>query len=233
MAKLSKQSKRVRANNERIEAASCTVPEAMALFTGMQGARFTESIDVAIKLGVDVRQSEQQVRGAAVLPHGTGRTVRIAVFAQGDAAVAAREAGADIVGMDDLAEQVKSGMLDFDIAIATPDAMGTVGQLGRVLGPRGLMPNPKTGTVTEDVAAAVQNARKGQVQFRADKGGVVHSSIGRAGFAPEAIQENLETLLAALKKAKPAAAKGAYFVKIILATTMGPGLVINMDRLHT
>jgi len=224
-------SKRVRANHEKVAAVPSTVQEAMACFGQMQGARFNESIDVAIKLGVDMRQSEQQVRGVAALPHGSGRTVRIAVFAQGDAAVAAREAGADIVGLDDLAEQVKGGQLDFDIAIAAPDAMATVGQLGSVLGPRGLMPNPKTGTVTADVAAAVANARKGQVHFRADKGGIVHGSIGRADFTAEAIQENLEALVSALRKAQPAAAKGVYFVQITLATTMGPGLAISIDSL--
>ncbi len=226
-------SKRMRENSGKAAAAPCTVPEAVACFGKMQGVKFGESVDVAIKLGVDMRQSEQQVQGAAVLPHGTGRTVRIAVFAQGEAAATAREAGADLVGMEDLAEQVKGGMLDFDIAIATPDAMATVGQLGRVLGPRGLMPNPKTGTVTADVAAAISNAKKGQVRFRADKGGIVHGSIGRADFTAEALQENLEALVGALKKAKPAVAKGVYLVKITLATTMGPGLAISIDSLNT
>ena len=183
-------------------------------------------------MGVDPRKSDQVVRGATTLPHGTGKSVRVAVFAQGDNAEAATAAGADKVGFDDLSEEIKAGNLDFDILIATPDAMRLVGQLGKVLGPRGLMPNPKTGTVTQDVAGAVANAKAGQVQFRTDKAGIIHGSVGQVGFAPDAVKANVEALLADLKKAKPASAKGVYLQKVTLSTTMGPGVAIDQASLE-
>jgi len=191
-------------------------------------AKFDESVDVSINLGVDAKKSDQNVRGATVLPNGTGKSVRVAVFTDGDNVEKAKEAGADIVGMDDLAEQVKKGEMDFDIVIASPDAMRVVGQLGQILGPRGLMPNPKTGTVTPDVATAVTNAKAGQVQFRNDKAGIIHCNIGKASFSAENLQQNLEALLTALHKAKPASAKGQYFKRVSVSTTMGPG--IRVDR---
>jgi large subunit ribosomal protein L1 len=208
------------------------IDEAVALLSELAKSKFTESIDVSVNLGVDPRKSDQVVRGATTLPHGSGKTVRVAVFAQGENADTATAAGADVVGFEDLAEQVKGGNLDFDVVIATPDAMRIVGQLGKVLGPRGLMPNPKTGTVTVDVATAVQNAKAGQVQFRTDKAGIIHGSVGQVGFDVQAVKANVEALLGDLKKAKPASAKGVYLKKITLSTTMGPGLAIDQASLE-
>jgi large subunit ribosomal protein L1 len=188
-------------------------------------------VDVAVNLGVDPRKSDQVVRGSSVLPNGTGKEVRVAVFAQGENAEKAKAAGADIVGFEDLAEQIKAGNLDFDVVIATPDAMRVVGQLGQILGPRGLMPNPKVGTVTPDVVTAVKNAKAGQVRFRTDKNGIVHCSVGKLGFEPEAIQQNVEALLTELKKLKPSSSKGVYVKKVTLSTTMGPGLPIDQSSL--
>ncbi|MGH8556066.1 MAG: 50S ribosomal protein L1 [Methylococcales bacterium] len=206
--------------------------EAFSLIKEISKVKFVESIDVAIKLGIDPRKSDQNVRGSTVLPNGTGKSVRVAVFTQGANADAAREAGAEIVGMEDLAERIKKGDLNFDVAIASPDAMRVVGQLGQILGPRGLMPNPKVGTVTADVATAVKNAKAGQVRYRNDKGGIVHCTIGKTGFAVGALKENLETLLADLKKAKPGAAKGVYMRKVTVSSTMGPGLTIDQNSLE-
>ena len=206
--------------------------DAMKLIKETATAKFDESVDVAVNLGIDAKKTDQSVRGSVVLPSGTGKSVRVAVFAQGDRAQAAKAAGADIVGFEDLAEQVKAGELNFDVVIATPDAMRIVGQLGKVLGPRGLMPNPKTGTVTPDVETAVKNAKSGQIQFRADKAGIVHGSVGKVGFGPKQIKENLEALIADLKKAKPASAKGVYLKKVTLSTTMGPGLAIDQATLE-
>ena len=194
--------------------------------------KFDESIDVSVNLGVDPRKSDQNVRGASVLPNGTGKTVRVAVFTQGPNADAAREAGADIVGMEDLAEQVKKGEMNFDVVIASPDAMRVVGQLGQILGPRGLMPNPKVGTVTPDVVTAVKNAKSGQVRYRTDKSGIIHCSIGKVSFDETALKQNLEFLIADLKKAKPTAAKGVYLKKISLSSTMGPGLWIDQSSIE-
>ena len=205
---------------------------AVALLDDLSKTKFKESFDVSINLGVDPRKSDQVVRGATTLPHGTGKTVRVAVFAQGDNADKATAAGADLVGFEDLAEQVKAGKMDFDVVIATPDAMRIVGQLGKVLGPRGLMPNPKTGTVTPDVETAVKNAKAGQVQFRTDKAGIVHGSVGQVGFGADQIKQNLEALMNDLKKAKPASAKGIYLKKITLSTTMGPGIAIDQASLE-
>ena len=203
--------------------------EALRLVKEFAGAKFAESIDVAINLGVDPKKSDQVVRGSTVLPHGTGKTVRVAVFAQGANADAAKEAGADVVGMDDLAEQMKGGDLNYDVVIAAPDAMRVVGKLGQLLGPRGLMPNPKVGTVSPDVAGAVTNAKAGQVRYRTDRAGTIHCSIGKVSFEPTALQENLQALLADLNKAKPASAKGVYMQKISVSSTMGPGLVIDQS----
>ena len=205
--------------------------EAVNLLKEFASAKFKESIEVSVNLGVDPRKSDQNVRGATVLPNGTGKSVRVAVFTQGPNVDAAKEAGADIVGMDDLADQVKKGELNFDVVIASPDAMRVVGQLGQILGPRGLMPNPKVGTVTPDIATAVKNAKSGQVRYRTDKGGIVHCTIGKVDFDAESIQQNLEALLADLNKAKPSAAKGVYLQKIILSTTMGPGLWIDLSTI--
>jgi large subunit ribosomal protein L1 len=228
-----KLTKRMRAINERVDRTkSYPITEAVGLLNELSKTKFSESIDVSINLGVDPRKSDQVVRGATTLPHGSGKTVRVAVFAQGAAADAATAAGADIVGLEDLAERVKGGNLDFDVVIASPDAMRIVGQLGKILGPRGLMPNPKTGTVTPDVAGAVRNAKAGQVQFRTDKAGIVHGSLGKVGFGPTQVKENLEALLNDLKRAKPAAAKGIYLQKITLSTTMGPGLVVDQGSLE-
>jgi len=225
-------SKRIRAIREQIEAGkSYGIDEALDLLKSMSKVKFTESVDVAIRLGVDPRKSDQVVRGALVLPHGTGKSVRVAVFAQGENAEKAQAAGADIVGMDDLAETIKGGTIDFDVCIATPDAMRVVGKLGQVLGPRGLMPNPKVGTVTTDVETAVKNAKAGQVQFRNDKAGIVHTTIGKADFEVNALRENLQALVAELVKAKPPAAKGQYLRKVAVSTTMGPGLVIDASNL--
>ncbi|WP_097462447.1 50S ribosomal protein L1 [Mangrovitalea sediminis] len=230
MAKLSKRQKLI---SEKVVAGKLySVDEAVALLAELsQQVKFKESIDVAVNLGVDARKSDQVVRGSTVLPNGTGKSVRVAVFTQGANADKAKAAGADIVGMDDLAEEVKKGNLDFDVVIATPDAMRVVGQLGQILGPRGLMPNPKVGTVTPDVEGAVKNAKAGQVRYRNDKNGIIHTALGNVEFSAEAIKQNLEALLADLKKAKPAAAKGVYLKKVTLSSTMGPGLVIDQASL--
>ncbi len=207
------------------------IEEALELVKKMATTKFNESVDVAVGLGIDPRKSDQVVRGAVVLPHGTGKQMRVAVFATADKAAEAREAGADIVGMEDLAEQVKAGQLDFDVVIATPDAMRVVGTLGPVLGPRGLMPNPKVGTVTADVRTAVINAKGGQVRYRADKGGIVHSTIGKSSFEVKALQENLLVLIDSLRKAKPATSKGIYIRKVSLSPTMGPGVAVDLSGL--
>ncbi len=230
MAKLSKKQKAIREKVDFNKAYG--IDEAVALLKEFGTAKFAETVDAAINLGVDPRKSDQSVRGATSLPHGSGKEVRVAVFTQGANADAAKEAGADFVGMEDLAEQIKGGMMDFDVVVADPAAMRVVGQLGQVLGPRGLMPNPKTGTVTPDVAGAVKNAKAGQVRFRADKGGIVHGGIGKVSFEVNAIKENLEALVADLKKAKPASSKGIYLKKISLSTTMGPGLTIDQASLN-
>lgn len=229
MAKLTK---RQRAIQEHLEPGkSYPLDEALELVKKLATAKFPESVDVAVNLGVDPRKSDQVVRGATVLPRGTGKRVRVAVFAQGANADVAREAGADIVGMDDLADRVKAGELDFDVVIATPDAMRVVGQLGPVLGPRGLMPNPKVGTVTADVAIAVQNAKGGQVRYRTDRAGIIHCSIGKADFAVEDLRENLNALLADLQKAKPSAAKGIYLQGVTVSSTMGPGVTVEQSTI--
>jgi large subunit ribosomal protein L1 len=225
MAKLSKRVQALKATVDRNKLYAVT--DAIALVKGAATAKFDESIDIAVNLGVDPRKSDQVVRGSVVLPRGTGKSVRVAVFAQGAAAEAAKEAGAEVVGFDDLAEQVKAGQLDFDIVIASPDAMRVVGQLGQILGPRGLMPNPKVGTVTPNVAEAVKNAKAGQVQYRTDKAGIVHATIGRASFEPAALQENLVALVDALQKAKPAAVKGTYLRKVAVSSTMGVGVRVD------
>jgi len=201
--------------------------EALQILKGTASAKFDESVDVAINLGIDAKKSEQNVRGTAVMPRGTGKKVRVAVFAEGNAAEAARKAGADIVGFQDLADRIKQGQIEFDLAIATPEAMKIVGQLGQILGPRGLMPNPKVGTVTPNVAKAVENAKAGQVQFRTDKAGIVHVAIGKASFEVEALKENFMSLVAAVNKAKPAASKGAFLKKVTISTTMGPGIRLD------
>jgi len=225
MAKLSKRQKVIK---EKVEPGKLyNFDEAVELLKSLPVSKFEESVDVSVNLGIDPRKSDQNVRGACVLPNGSGKTVRVAVFAQGDNAAKATEAGADVVGFEDLAEQIKGGDLNFDVVIATPDAMRVVGQLGQVLGPRGLMPNPKVGTVTPDVVTAVNNAKAGQVRFRADKGGIIHCSIGKIGFDASALQGNLEALLIDLQKAKPSSAKGIYLKKISVSTTHGPGLAIE------
>lgn len=230
MARLSKRAKLIA---EKIEAGKAyTVEEAVALLNEISKVKFKESIDVSINLGVDPRKSDQAVRGATTLPHGSGKDVRVAVFAQGDNAQKAKDAGADVVGFDDLAERIKGGEMDFDVVIASPDAMRVVGQLGQILGPRGLMPNPKVGTVTPDVATAVKNAKAGQVRYRTDKNGIIHGGIGKVGFQADAVKGNLEALLADLKKAKPASSKGTYVKKVVLSTTMGPGLLIDQSSLN-
>jgi large subunit ribosomal protein L1 len=230
MAKLSK---RARAINEKVEAGKqYLAEEAFALLKELSTVKFAESVDVAVNLGVDAKKSDQVVRGSTVLPKGTGKTVRVAVFAQGANADAAKEAGADVIGFEDLAEDIKKGNMDFDVVIATPDAMRVVGQLGQILGPRGLMPNPKVGTVTTDVTTAVNNAKAGQVRYRNDKAGIVHCPIGKVGFEPADLLENLNALLADLKKAKPSSAKGVYLKKITVSSTMGPGLVVDQSSLN-
>ncbi|MDG1249089.1 MAG: 50S ribosomal protein L1 [Gammaproteobacteria bacterium] len=206
--------------------------DAMQLVKDNAGAKFVESVDVAVNLGVDPKKSDQVVRGASVLPNGTGKVVRVAVFAQGDQAKAAEAAGADIVGFEDLAETIKKGEMNFDVVIASPDAMRIVGQLGQILGPRGLMPNPKVGTVTPDVAGAVNNAKAGQVRYRADKTGIVHCSIGKVDFEPQKLVENLATLIADLVKAKPSAAKGIYLKKVVVSSTMGVGIQLDQSALN-
>jgi large subunit ribosomal protein L1 len=229
MAKLSKRAKVIR---EKLETGKAyAADEAFGLLKEFSTVKFSESVDVSVNLGVDARKSDQVVRGASVLPHGIGKKVRVAVFAQGANADAATEAGADIVGFEDLAEQIKGGMMDFDVVIASPDAMRVVGQLGQILGPRGLMPNPKVGTVTPNVAEAVQNAKAGQVRYRTDKAGIIHCSIGKVDFEPQKLKENLESLLAALVKAKPSSAKGVYLRKVTVSSTMGPGLTLDQSSL--
>jgi large subunit ribosomal protein L1 len=225
MAKLSKRAKIAAEKVQRGKLYS--LEEAVALINELGTAKFKESIDVAINLGVDARKSDQNVRGATTLPFGTGKTVRVAVFAQGANAEKAKAAGADIVGFEDLATSIKGGNTDFDVVIASPDAMRIVGQLGTILGPKGLMPNPKVGTVTPDVAGAVKNAKAGQVRFRTDKNGIIHGGIGKVGFNAEAIRGNLEALLADLKKAKPSTSKGIYVQKVVLSSTMGPGVQVD------
>jgi large subunit ribosomal protein L1 len=207
------------------------VQDALNLLKKFATVKFKESVDVAVNLGIDAKKSDQVVRGSTVLPHGTGKTLRVAVFAQGSNAEAARQAGADVVGFEDLAEKIKAGQLDFDRVIASPDAMRIVGQLGQILGPRGLMPNPKMGTVTADVAGAVKNAKAGQVQYRADKAGIVHCTIGKSDFDVKALNENLHALLADINKVKPATAKGIYMQKVTVSSTMGPGIVIDPSSL--
>ncbi len=230
MAKLTK---RMKAIKEKVTPGKAyDIVEAVEILQSVSSVKFPESMDVSINLGVDPRKSDQVVRSATVLPHGTGKTVRVAVFTQGANAEAAKEAGADIVGMDDLAETVKAGNIDFDVVIASPDAMRVVGQLGTILGPRGLMPNPKVGTVTPDVATAVKNAKGGQVRYRTDKNGIIHCSVGKLNFTLEQIKGNLEALIADLKKAKPAGTKGTYLKKVSLSSTMGPGLAIDLGTIE-
>jgi large subunit ribosomal protein L1 len=229
MAHISKRTKALRTKVDRDK--TYPVADAIKLVKEGASAKFNESIDVAINLGIDSKKSDQTVRGAIVLPKGTGKTVRVAVFAQGDKAQAAKDAGADIVGFEDLAAQVKEGKIDFDVAIATPDAMRVVGQLGQVLGPRGLMPNPKVGTVTPNVAEAVKNAKAGQVQYRADKAGIVQCTIGRASFTEDALKENFLALIDAVNKARPASTKGIYLKKVSVSSTMGPGVRVEQGSL--
>ena len=229
MAKLSKRAKAYRAQVEAGKVYS--LMEALTLLKSIPAAKFVESVDVAINLGIDPRKSDQVVRGAAVLPNGTGKSVRVAVFAQGAAADAAKAAGADLVGMDELADEIKGGRSDFDVVIAEPAAMRVVGQLGQVLGPRGLMPNPKVGTVTPNVADAVKNAKSGQVRYRNDKNGIIHTTIGKANFSEAQLKENLQALLAALTKAKPATSKGIFIKKVSISTTMGAGVAIDQASL--
>jgi len=229
MAKLSKKAKLIKSKVDRAKQYSVT--EAVQILKELGTAKFNEAIDVSVNLGVDPRKSDQNVRGATVLPNGTGKTVRVAVFTQGPNADAAKAAGADIVGMEDLADLVKKGEMNFDVVIASPDAMRVVGQLGQILGPRGLMPNPKVGTVTADVATAVKNAKSGQVRYRTDKSGIVHCTLGKVTFDAAAIQGNLEALLSDLRKAKPTAAKGIYIKKITISSTMGPGLWLDLGSI--
>lgn len=225
---MARMTKRRKAIAEKIEPGKAyTADEAFALVNELASAKFSESIDVSVNLGVDPRKSDQVVRGSTVLPNGTGKTVRVAVFAQGENAEKATAAGADIVGFEDLAETIKGGEMNFDVVIATPDAMRVVGQLGQILGPRGLMPNPKVGTVTPDVEGAIKNAKAGQVRYRTDKAGIIHCAIGKVGFEASALRENLAALLADLKKAKPASAKGAYVKKLTVSSTMGPGVIVD------
>ena len=226
MAKLTKKQKLIaeKFDSEKFYA----LPDALEILSSVSSSKFKEALDVSVNLGVDPRKSDQVVRGATTLPHGTGKEVRVAVFAQGENAEKAQQAGADVVGFEDLGEEIKGGKIDFDVLIATPDAMRIIGQLGKVLGPRGLMPNPKTGTVTTDIEVAVKNSKSGQVQFRTDKAGLIHGRVGQLGFTTEQIKENIQALLVDLKKAKPAAAKGVYLKKLTLSSTMGPG--VNIDQ---
>ena len=227
-----KLSKRRRAINEKVEAGKLySASEALGLLKELSTVKFNETVDVAINLGIDPRKSDQIVRGATTLPNGSGKDVRVCVFAQGDAAEAAKAAGSEFVGMDELANDVKGGMMDFDVVVASPDAMRVVGQLGQVLGPRGLMPNPKTGTVTPDVEGAVNNAKAGQMRFRTDKNGIIQGGIGKVAFETDQLRGNLMAVLADLKKAKPASSKGVYFQKITLSTTMGPGVTVDHAEL--
>jgi large subunit ribosomal protein L1 len=229
MAKLSKRMKAIRA--KVAPGKFYPVDEAFNLLKELSSAKFREAVDVAVNLGVDPRKSDQVVRSATVLPHGTGKTVRVAVFAQGANADAARAAGADVVGFEDLAEAVKAGQFDFDVVIASPDAMRLVGQLGKILGPRGLMPNPKVGTVTPDVVGAIRNAKAGQVRYRTDKAGIIHCTLGKVDFAPNQLRENLQALLHDLQKAKPSTSKGVYMRRVTVSTTMGPGLAVDQATL--
>ncbi len=229
MAKLSKRISAVRSQVDRTK--TYTADEALALAKSCATAKFTESVDVAVQLGIDAKKSDQLVRGSLVLPAGTGKTARVAVFAQGEKADQAKAAGADIVGMEDLAEQIKAGQMNFDIVIASPDAMRLVGQLGQILGPRGLMPNPKVGTVTPDVATAVKNAKAGQVQYSTDKAGIIHCTIGQASFEVGALKSNLVALIDALNRAKPSSSKGVYLRKVAVSTTMGPGILVETQSL--
>uniref|UniRef100_UPI00404714F4 50S ribosomal protein L1 n=1 Tax=Shewanella sp. TaxID=50422 RepID=UPI00404714F4 len=230
MAKLTKRARVIR---EKVDATKLyDINEAVALLKELATAKFVESVDVAVNLGIDPRKSDQNVRGATVLPHGTGRDVRVAVFTKGANAEAAKAAGAELVGMEDLAEQVKAGEMNFDVVIASPDAMRVVGMLGQILGPRGLMPNPKTGTVTPNVAEAVKNAKAGQVRYRNDKNGIIHTTIGKVDFTAEQLKDNLEALVSALKKAKPAVAKGVYVKKVSISTTMGAGVTVDQASLE-
>lgn len=225
MAKLSK---RTKAFQEKVEPGKAyELKEALKILKDLSAVKFDESVEVAVNLGVDAKKSDQQVRGSTVLPQGTGKSVRVAVFAQGELAEKAKAAGADTVGFDDLAESMQKGDIDYGVVIASPDAMGLVGRLGKVLGPRGLMPNPKVGTVTKDVEQAVKNAKGGQVRYRTDKNGIIHCAIGKVSFDVDALVENLDSLLADLKKAKPSASKGVYLKKLSLSTTMGPGIIID------
>lgn len=231
MAKLTKRMRNIR---EKVEVTKdYEINEAVALLKELATAKFNESVDVAVNLGIDARKSDQNVRGATVLPHGTGRDIRVAVFTQGANAEAAKEAGADLVGMEDLAELVKKGEMNFDVVVASPDAMRVVGQLGTILGPRGLMPNPKVGTVTPNVAQAVKNAKAGQVRYRNDKNGIIHTTIGKVDFDAAQLKENLESLLVALKKAKPTSAKGTFLKKVSISTTMGAGVSLDQASLET
>ena len=231
MAKLSKKAKLIKSKVDKTKQYS--IIDAVNILKEVRAEKFSEAIDVSVNLGIDPRKSDQNVRGATVLPNGTGKTVRVAVFTQGPNADAAKAAGADIVGMEDLAELVKKGEMNFDVVIASPDAMRVVGQLGQILGPRGLMPNPKVGTVTPDVVTAVKNAKSGQVRYRNDKGGIIHCTLGKVSFDATAIKGNLEVLLADLRKAKPSAAKGIYIKKISISSTMGPGLWIDANSIES
>ena len=229
---MSRSGKRMKAIREQLEPGKAyTIDEALDILKGSSKLKFTESVDVAIRLGVDSRKSDQNVRGSTVLPNGTGKTVRVAVFAQSDNAEKAKEAGADVVGMDDLHDQIKGGDLNFDVVIATPDAMRVVGKLGQVLGPRGLMPNPKVGTVSTDVVTAVKNAKAGQVRYRTDKAGIIHSTIGKADFEIDALKGNLQALITDLNKLKPASSKGTFVQKVAVSTTMGPGIIVDRTTL--
>lgn len=231
---MAKMTKRAKAIAEKLDSTKLYEPtEAFNLLKELSTVKFEESVDVSINLGVDPRKSDQVVRGSTVLPNGTGKTVRVAVFTQGANADAAKEAGADVVGMDDLADSIKGGDLNFDVVIASPDAMGVVGKLGQILGPRGLMPNPKVGTVSPDVAGAVKNAKSGQVRYRTDKAGIIHASIGKASFSAEQLIGNLQALMVDLNKKKPSAAKGVYMKKVTASTTMGPGIVLDQSSLET
>ena len=231
MAKLTKRARLIR---EKVDVTKeYDINEAVSLLKEFATAKFRESVDVAVNLGIDARKSDQNVRGSTVLPNGTGRDVRVAVFTQGANAEAAKEAGAELVGMEDLADLVKKGEMNFDVVVASPDAMRVVGQLGQILGPRGLMPNPKTGTVTPNVAEAVKNAKAGQVRYRNDKNGIIHTTIGKVDFTAEQLQQNLEALIVALKKAKPSQAKGVYVKKVTISTTMGAGVSVDQSTLST
>ena len=231
MAKLTKRKKLIA---EKVDSTKLySISEAVALIKELATPKFEETVEAAVNLGIDPRKSDQAVRGATTLPHGTGKTVRVAVFTQGANAEAAKAAGADFVGMDELAAEINGGMMDFDVVVASPDAMRVVGQLGQVLGPRGLMPNPKTGTVTPNVAEAVKNAKAGQVRYRNDKNGIIHTTIGKVDFTAEQLQQNLEALIVALKKAKPSQAKGVYVKKVTISTTMGAGVAVDQNTLST